>query len=328
MDSAEWSFDGWPEGKVADAIEHLINCVWTARDRDEVVWIGDDLQTRSVLEDWNLWSLFSPDAPIRLSPELRQELAAWLGSAPHYLDEERWPTGMEETFIKVDQNLPEENSDQAWAHHHVRSGRPVACLSLRRSGPHTTASALGSATVHWIVDESTHRAFWRDAIEVERGGTEALERLSPHAFPDLHFHTAVWQGLNSFAGGYLAVRRELQRYLTVLDQHGVWAFTFPPPALALGEAAGSDPSVLPSNQIVERRFHGLNLDISPENSNVHADSGCRRAREITIGTQTLYCEWHGKLERHRNRIYMHPPVPASKGKVIIAIFTDHLALPT
>jgi hypothetical protein len=327
VDSAEWSFGDWPENTISDAIEHLIECVWTARDRDEVVWIGDDLQTQRVLGEHDLWSLFSPDAPIKLSPELRQELAAWLGPALHYLDEEEWPPGMEETNIQVDNEMPAENTDQAWAHHHVRSGRPVACLSIRRYGPHDTVSTLGSATVHWIVDESTRRTFWREAVEVEGGSAEALERLSAHAFPDLYFHTGVWQGLNKFAGGYLAVRCELQRYLAVLDQHGIWAFSFPPPALALGEPAGPDPGAIPSNQIIERRFHGLNLDVSPENSNVRADNDCRRAREITVGTLTLYCQWHGKLERHRNRIYMHPPVTASKHKLVIAIFTDHLALP-
>ena len=327
VDGAEWDFNGWTTEEVVGAIEALIARVWTARDRDEVVWIGDDLQTRPVLSDRDLWSLLSPDAPIMLPSELGQELAAWLGSAPRYLDEEPWPDWVLETLIQVNVLPAQLNSDQAWAHHHVRMGRSVACLGIKRSGPHTTVSRLGSATVHWVANEATNRAFWRAAINDEGSSAETLERLAPHAFPALYFHTGVWQELRNFAGGYLAARAELQRYLAALDDHGAWAFTFPPPALALGEAAGPDGDALPTNQVIERRFRGLNLNMAPENPDVRADSKCRRAREITVGDKILYCEWHGKLEPHRNRIHVHPPVPESNEKIVIAKFHEHLPLP-
>lgn len=327
VDGAEWNFNGWTKQQVVGAIETLVARVWIARDRDEVVWIGDDLQTRPVLGARDLWSLLSPDAPITLPSELGHELAAWLGSAPRYLDAEPWPDGILETLIQVGLLPAQQNSDQAWAHHNVRLGRSVACLSLKQSGPYNTVSQLGNAVVHWVADEATNRAFWRAAIDDEGGSAETLERLAPHAFPSLYFHTDVWQGLRSFAGGYHAARAELQRYLTSLDDHGAWAFTFPPPALAPGEAAGLDGNALPPNQLVERRFRGLNLDMAPESPDVRADGNCRRAREIGVGDRILYCEWHAKLEPHRNRIHVHPPVPESNGKVVIAKFHQHLPLP-
>jgi hypothetical protein len=43
--------------------------------------------------------------------------------------------------------------------------------------------------------------------------------------------------------------------------------------------------------------------------------------------RTLYCEWHYKFEPHINRAHVHPPIPESGGKMIIAIFRDHLPLP-
>jgi hypothetical protein len=327
VDGAEWNFNGWTADEVSQAISALIARVWTAQSRGEAVWIGDELQTRYVIGEFDLWSMFSPTAPIKLSTELAQELAAWLGAAPRYL-EEPWPPGMEEILIQVDHFPPQENTDLAWAHHHVRNGRAVACLSLRRSGPHPTASSQGTATVHWILNESTNRAFWRAAIDLEGGSAEILERLAPHAFPDLYFYAGVWQGLKRFAGGYLAMRADLQRYLVGLDDHGAWAFRFPPPALEIGEPSGPDLDARPSNQIIESRFRRLSLEMAPENPNVYADTFCRRAREITIYDKILYCEWHGKLEMHRNRVHVHPPDVVSGGKVIIAIFHEHLPLPT
>jgi hypothetical protein len=70
VDGAEWNFNGWSEDDIVKSIERLISRVWTARDRNEFVWVGEDLQTRYVLGNHDLWSLRSPDAPIKLSAEL------------------------------------------------------------------------------------------------------------------------------------------------------------------------------------------------------------------------------------------------------------------
>ena len=326
VDSAEWCFDGWSVSEIADAIDGLLDRVQTARARNETIWIGNDLQTRPVLGVFDLWSLSAPSAPVTLSTELWQELAAWLVTAPCYLDGD-WPDGMTETLMQIGLDPPEENADLAWAHHHVRGGRAVGCLGLKRSGPHETLSSRGHASVHWIQDETTHRAFWRAAIDVEGDNEATLERLAYHAFPDLYFQDGVWRGLGRLAGGYLAVRRQLRRYLSVLDDHGKWAFTFPPPALSPGEVTELESNAQPSNQVIERRFHGLNLTMAPEKPAVSADPRCRSAREITIGKRSVFCEWHGKLEPHRNRLHVHSPIFESGGKVVIGITDEHLPLP-
>lgn len=327
VDGAEWCFDGWSEGKIIEAIGKLLERIWIARDRQESVWIGDDLQTKRVLGDFDLWSLCSPDSPITLPVEIVQELTAWLGPAPRYLDDE-WPDGMvETTLVEIVPGAAAENADVAWAHHHVIAGRPMACLGLTRSGLHETISSAGSAYVHWVLDETTHRAFWRSAIDIMGDNEGTLERIAPHAFPDLHFHNGVWRGLRRLAGGYLAVRSQIRRYLTVLDDHGRWAFTFPPPALSPGEAVEAEADARPTNQVIERRFRGLNLDMAPENPNVYADNQCRAAREIAIRDRLLYCEWHCKLEPHQNRLHIHAPIDETNGRVVIAIFDKHLPLP-
>lgn len=327
VDSSEWHFDGWTEAQVVEAIERILGRVQIALERGETIWIGDSLQTRSVLEDLDLWSLSAPDAPVRLPPEVFHELAAWLGSARRYLDDE-WPCGMEETVLRIGNDEARDNEDVAWAHHHVRSGRAVACLGLTRSGLYETTSNYGAVPVHWVLDEVGHRRFWRAAIEVEGGDERRLEMFAPHAFPDLYFIDCVWRGLHRLGGGYLASRDEVMRYLCVLDDYGAWVFTCPPPALSPNEIGGDEKrGGKPTNQVIERRFLGFNLNVAPEKPNVAADPVCRNAREVTIGTKTLYCEWHGKIEPHRNRIHIHAPVPESGNRVVIAIIDEHLPLP-
>ena len=82
-----------------------------------------------------------------------------------------------------------------------------------------------------------------------------------------------------------------------------------------------------SNQIIGRRFKKWGFDIAPEKPNVREDGRCRRPRERVLEGRTLYCEWHYKFEGHVNRAHIHPPVSESGGKMIIAIFRDHLPLP-
>jgi hypothetical protein len=82
IDGAEWQFDGWSAEDIETALGRLLDRVTIAQGRRERVWMGDDLQTRSVLAGLSIWELWSPQCPVDLTPELRQELAAMLGRAP------------------------------------------------------------------------------------------------------------------------------------------------------------------------------------------------------------------------------------------------------
>jgi hypothetical protein len=327
VDGNEWCFSHLTSAQLQGLIDNILERVQTARDRNETVWIGDDLQTRLVFGESDLWSLRAPDSPIKLSHETWQELAAWLNAAPRYFDEPVWPDGVTDIQVQIDGRDPEENADLAWVHHSVRAGRPLACLGMVRMGPHATSTMHGQALVNWVTDEKNHREFWRTAIDFVGNSEATLTMLSQHAFPDLYFHDGVFDGLYRLAGGYQAIRVQILRYLTVLDEHGKWVFVYPPPALDPGDEVAHELGALPSKQVIERRFHGLNLNMAPENPDVRAHKISREAREITIGQKTLYCEWHGKLAPHRNRLHIHPPVNESGDKVVIAIFDAHLPLP-
>lgn len=327
IDGSEWQFDGWSAEEIELALGRLLDRVTIAGERRERVWIGDDLQTRPVLGELSVWELWSPQCPVRLAPELRQELAAMLVGRLRYLDEESWPDGMaDHTAVSISGSPPSESSDVAWAHHSVRSRSAVACLGLRREGVHPTATESGKADVHWVVDEPGHRAFFRAAIDVEHDCESTLERLAPHAFPDLYFVDGVWRGIGDFAGGYHAVRESLRHLLTVLDDHGCWAFTAAPPQIREDDG-GEVGTGNPNNELIEQRFTTYGITLAPEKADVKADNRCRSARERIVGNRTLYCEWHAKLSPNRNRVHVHSPVPESGGKLVVAIFHEHLPLP-
>lgn len=185
-----------------------------------------------------------------------------------------------------------------------------------------------SQLVHFVVDERSHREFFRDALDVERIDEVGMAVHAPHAFPDLFFLPDVWGGLGHFQGGYARVRESLHRFLAVLDDHGAWVFCDSTGRLTREEADPKGKIARPvTNQLIEQRFKRWGFEIAPEKPNVRADGYCRRARERTLNGRVLYCDWHYKFERHINRAHIHPPVAESSGRVIIAIFRDHLPLP-
>jgi hypothetical protein len=327
VDGAEWQFGGWRSEAVEETLDRFLDLLSDARERGEKIWIGDDFQTKAVCDDLDIWSIWGPESPLRLNPELLHELVGWLNSAQCYVDERAWPDGMDVLTIAIDDAPASVNADVAWAHHNVRSGRAVACIGLVRRGSHMTTSSLGQAALYWIIAERDAVAFWRSAFDVEGDTDVNLERFAPHAYPRLYFYEGVWRGLSRMVGGYAAISHQLKRTLAALNDYGAWAFTFPPPALAPNEPAGPDPTARPSNQIVERRFVGLNVTLAPENPDVWRNRGSREAREIVVRGRVLYCEWHAKLQPHQNRIYLHPPVIESGEKVVIGILHEHLPLP-
>lgn len=330
VDGSEWRFDGWTGDQIEASLGALVKRLTCARERRERVWVGDELQCSHVLGDLDVWQLWSADSPVQLSRLLLQQLSAELGSLPRYLetDAHEWPPGLQEADLKIDSDPVAPNQDVAWAHHCVRAGRAVACLGLRRRGPIRTISAIGEGTVHWVTSEAEHREFFRAAVDVERDVDATVARFAPHAFPDLWFSAGVWTQLRDFKGGYPAIRLELRHYLAVLDDWGGWALTDPSTELSpTPDASSHEGAARPTNKVIADRFMGLGLDMAPEKGNVYKDKACRERREVTIGGRVLYCEWHGKLEPHQNRVHVHAPVSESAGKVVIAVFHMHLPLP-
>lgn len=326
VDGHDWKFDGLASEQISAEIDSALEFVAILTDRDQRVLIGDDFQTRKMMGDLGLWDLFSHQSPIELSGEVLQELAAWLGTNPLYTSEDDWPEELD-AVIKIGDDLPIQNADVAWAHHHIRTRRATACFSLRRNGCIPTQTTNGTATVHFLKNEKLRTAFWRDAIILEGDTAAALVNRCEKAYPNLYFHDAVISAVMQLHGGYNASRHLVREALATLDDHSGWIFSRPPPTLSFNEAYDATADDRPTNQIVIDRFRGVGLNVATENPNVGRDRICREAREITVVGQKLYCHWHVKLQPHRNRIHIHAPVPGTSGRTVIAIIHEHLPLP-
>lgn len=327
VNGADWDFAEMDAEAVECLIDRALGFVAVSADRGEDVLIGDEFQTRPMHGAFTLWDLFAEDSPLHLSKEIAQELAAWLQRAQRYPDVSEWPAGVDDAMISIGGAPAAQNEDLAWVHYCLRSGRPTASITLGPSQVVATTTATGSIEVHFVGDDSGRKQFWRTAITLEGDNLNSLVRYAEHAYPDLHFVGNVLLDADHLAGGYLASRQRVRFALAILNDWGSWTFAHPPPAISPEDTLPPHLDERPSNQLIEHRFSGFGLVAAPENPNVRSHRISREARQTVIDERTLYCEWHIKLEPHRNRIHFHAPVPESGNRVVIGMIAEHLPLP-
>lgn len=325
LEEASWAWDGTRRDEYIERIEQLLDRLDVAFERREPFVASDELLRQTI---WNGNSLadllWNADSPLRLPYETRERLA------PHLSRMTTWDAMTVTSFEVSIEGEEVISPSAALALDRVQIGAATACFPLpgKWKGLATVRVGDRSAHVHFVVDESTHRAFFRDALDVERVDEKSLPDLAPHAFPDLYFIESLWRGLGDFEGGYRRVRADLHRVLAILDDHGAWVFTDETGRLSPAEPLSSDDRRVPvANQLIERRFVGWGIEVAPERPNVRSDEACRQARERSVRGQIVYCEWHYKFEPHINRIHLHAPIPASDDRLIVAIFASHLPLP-
>ncbi|ATB38861.1 hypothetical protein CYFUS_004296 [Cystobacter fuscus] len=326
LEESSWAWDGKNRETYIERIEQLLDRLDIAYEREEPYLASRELLQQQVFGAYTLNDLlWNQDSPLNLPFEVSQRVVGHLNMMQYWDEEMAWPA--------IDVNIAGSDvlsPSAALVHARVGRRQATACLPLPGtwSGPCEVIVAGAKERIHFVVDEPSHRAFFRDTLEVEHVDEAGLEALAPHAFPVLMFLKGVWSELGHFEGGYARIRQSLHHFLAVLDDHGAWVFTDETGRLSPEEPVPGDKERRPvTNQLIQQRFIHWAFDVAPEKPNVRADGVCRRARERELGGQTLYCEWHYKFEGHVNRAHIHPPVTASKGKVIVAIFRDHLPLP-
>lgn len=326
LEEASWGWDGTDRDGYVERIERLLDRLDVARERGEGYAASRELLEQKIVGDFSLADLFwSSDSLLSLGREVEERVNALFGAIHYWSDDMEWPA--------IDVVVAGEAlsfSSAVLAHARVARGEATACVPLpgRWSGPLDVVVAGHAERVHFVVDSASHRSFFRDALDVERVDEDGLAKLSEHAFPDLCFLPDVWDGVRHFQGGYARVRDDLHRLLAVLDDHGAWVFTDRTGRLSPDEPEPNPAIAKPvTDDLVMARFRGWGLVITPESIEVRNDGKFRRPRERSLGGETLYCEWHYKFERHINRAHIHAPVAASGGRLVVAIFRDHLPLP-
>jgi hypothetical protein len=309
VDDAPWAPDDVTKAALEDALHALADRILAATSRKERVGVYVDIWKLALVGEHTLSALiYDLDNPRGLGRDVRTRLARLFDKlASHTFDEGALPA------IEADVHgarLLAPGIVLAWSAASER--RAMACItppSSRRAGRVAVRVNDAEQHVHFVADEATHTAFFRDAIRIENADEDGFAALAPSAFPELGFVEGVFRGLRDLSRPYRDRRDDLIFHLSVLNDDGARIFA------------------LEQNQQIEAEFMSRKVTISRETRETIADGRCRRARERTYGGQTLVFEWHTKIELHQDRIHVHPGTAGAGRRVLVGVIHRHLPLP-
>lgn len=157
----------------------------------------------------------------------------------------------------------------------------------------------------FFLDDSTLRAkFWREVALIENFTSAQLAEIAGWAFPRLRFHVDVWGQTSRMEGSFINLRDPLVNNLGGLND-------FAPEVWADNHNAFD----------IQVRMAALaSVDCSLESSNTRKNVKAMRERDVQFDGATVRCEWHAKLEPHRNRIHFD----VRGDRVLIGLFASHL----
>lgn len=186
-----------------------------------------------------------------------------------------------------------------------RNGEAVGAFALfpvGGPGQVTITDEVGINMGFVIVDDGTRCAFYRSIFGVENVPEGEFFALAVVAFPRLRFVDGL--SFRSFSGSYRDLRDPVVLHLSALSDRFRAAFIeFKGMSEPIAAAVGVDLSIEGGTRQSERLM---------------------AMRDVIYGGERYRCEWHSKLEPHRNRIHFHPGNQGTEDCVLVGIFVEHL----
>ncbi len=216
------------------------------------------------------------------------------------------PTTVIDDEVVVDQE-PHHSFGIAWARKTVMAGCGMAIVTARHrfsGGAHAVDQITQPRLVDvvFVVTPADHPTFYRTLYKVENIPEGEFFAIAAKAFPDLAFAPTV--NFRHFGGAYVNRRPEVVRHLSLINDRFLELYR----------------AELGSSMSISMR---LGIDVSIE-GNIRTSETLMRYRDAEFGGRVYRCEWHSKLEAHRNRIHFHIGDEGTDGRILIGIFHQHL----
>ena len=195
----------------------------------------------------------------------------------------------------------------AWAHQSVlaRQGMAVVTVPQRFSpGVHDVEAGEDSshAGVYFAVSADDHKGFFRTIYELEDVPEGAFFDLAVRAFPNLLFAEGL--DFRRFEGTYRELRAPVVLHLGQLEDRFTEAHR---------EENGRSEGI--STRL------GINVSIE---GTTRSSERLMKLRDVEFKGRVYRCEWHSKIEVHRNRIHFHPGDATTGDRILVGIFHRHL----
>lgn len=222
-----------------------------------------------------------------------------------------WDSGLPDLdlTVAIGSGEPKTALSAGYALAQLLSGYGVACLVFpgeSHRGFALVTGSRGSGEIFFFGSSPELPAFWRWLYSFERVPEHGFFELAKAAFPQLVFHPDL--AFRHFEGSYIDVRDRVVHILAGLNDHFSREY--------------KDRDGIPD--AVQAAMGQYGVDLSPESPRTRGSSALMRERVVTYNGEQFDCEWHAKLERHRNRIHFSTPGDRLEGRILICKFTLHL----
>lgn len=305
LDESSIDFRGLTDVEIEQYLDDLNDDLRRLRTRDghtvacPPMWDGVEC-----LDDCELWQFLCRERDSTVDRDTLLLTYSLLSQCPE------WAAGSEvETSVAVADANPSMALSVAYALDKALAGYGVACLvfggSMRR-GLLPVRGTRGEAALFFFADSAALPTFWRHLYAFENVAERDFFTLGILAFPDLAFHPDL--SFRGFEGTYGDLRERVVGILGAICDYFAEEYR---------RCHG-----LPNE--IQASFGRYHVDLSPESPNTRGSEQLMRQRRRDYAGKTFTCEWHAKLEPHRNRIHFAAPDPAIDGKILIGIFVKHL----
>ena len=302
VDEGALSLDSVPQAEREDSLVALIDQLDALRVSGESIQLMEDwgavecVEGNDVAETMVNYQVLNRDQSMRLL-SLLGRCVAWNRPAAVDLDSK----------VVVDGSHCK-GEGIAWAREQaILSNWTAVVTTLHRfaAGVHSVDKPSQSlpVDVYFAVSTKDHPGFFRLLYEWEDVSESEFFQWAALAFPRLAFAADI--SFRKFQGAYRTLR------LKVVDHLGRINDSFP-------EVYAAENGM--PNEISRR----LGIEVSME-GNTRSSERLMRLRDVEYGGEVYRCEWHSKLEPHRNRIHFHVIGGKGEPKVLIGIFHEHLA---
>ena len=312
LDESTWEAAAMNSERLAEALENLANRWETAANRKELITKHPDFYRTSLGGGVELFSLlFDPDCRLFPGRDLANRLFTVLDQMEPWSDDQL--VSYDAHFQGATQFAP----GVAFAHERCSQGHAVAVMPLPLAmdtwGQIDVTVADRTLELHFVATEQEHRAFFRDAVTVEKMDESAFEAIAGSAFPALAWADDVWKGLKKLSEPFVSINKDLVCCLGNLDDHGAATFF---------EYQEKDP-----RQLARVLSAKVEFETSDENGATKKDPHKEADRTRSYRGKPLAFWWHAKLKPHIDRIHFrylpNHEKHSEPGTLVIGIFQDH-----
>ena len=302
VDEGALSLDDVPEAERTDSLMALIDQLDALRVTGESIQLVDNWGAVECLEGNDLAETIV-NGPI-LDYEQSQRLLSLLDRCLNW----NRPAAFDvESEVVVDGSHCK-GEGIAWAHDQAIRQIWTAVVTTRHrftAGVHSVDKSSQSmpVDVYFAASTKDHPGFFRLLYEWEDISESEFFEQTRLAFPRLVFAANI--SFRNFQGAYRTLRPKVVNHLGRINDN------FP-------EVYAAENGM--PNEISSR----LGIDVSIE-GNTRSSQRLMRLRDVEYRGQEYRCEWHSKLEPHRNRIHFCVISDMAETKILIGIFHEHLA---